>query len=183
MRPFLVLYATREGYTRHVADRVVARIVERGYAAEAKDVGTLKATFDVDRYRAAIVTASVHGGRYETEMVAFVRLHRGALERISSAFLSVSLDEAHVTIAGFLRATGWRPRRVEPVAGALLYSRHGAVSRFVMMLRARHRGVSTDTSRDHEYTDWVALDRFVDELVDQLDDGPSSATNGPNCLG
>jgi menaquinone-dependent protoporphyrinogen oxidase len=30
---------------------------------------------------------------------------------------------------------------------------------------ARASGGSTDTSRDHEYTDWEALDRLVDELL------------------
>jgi menaquinone-dependent protoporphyrinogen oxidase len=30
---------------------------------------------------------------------------------------------------------------------------------------ARHEGGSTDTTRDHEYTDWDAVTRFADEVV------------------
>jgi menaquinone-dependent protoporphyrinogen IX oxidase len=30
---------------------------------------------------------------------------------------------------------------------------------------AKAQGASTDTSRDHELTDWEALDRIVDEVV------------------
>jgi menaquinone-dependent protoporphyrinogen oxidase len=30
---------------------------------------------------------------------------------------------------------------------------------------ARKEGAPTDTSRDHELTDWPALDRFVSDLV------------------
>jgi menaquinone-dependent protoporphyrinogen oxidase len=33
---------------------------------------------------------------------------------------------------------------------------------------AKEAGGATDTSRDYEYTDWVGLDRFVDELADEL---------------
>ena len=33
-----------------------------------------------------------------------------------------------------------------------------------MKLIARKAGASTDTSRDHVYTDWLALDRTIDEL-------------------
>jgi menaquinone-dependent protoporphyrinogen oxidase len=204
MKPFLVLYATRDGHTRHVAEHVAAKIVARGYAAEVHDVGQVREPFDVDRFRGAIVAASVHNGEHESEMVAFVKRHRQALERVSAAFLSVSLQEAAVEqtetaeakreratakvrerIASFLQATEWRPRRVEPVAGALLYSRHSAVSRFVMMLHAKRRGTSTDTSRDHEYTDWEALGRFVEEFVDQSCecDDRGATHDAPMCLG
>ena len=45
----------------------------------------------------------------------------------------------------FFEDTGWHPRRVKPVAGA-----------------------ETDTSRDYEFTDWVALDHFVEEVADEI---------------
>ena len=38
----------------------------------------------------------------------------------------------------------------------------------------KHAGGSTDTSRDHEYTDWVALDRFIAEWVEEF----SASTTG-----
>jgi menaquinone-dependent protoporphyrinogen oxidase len=34
-----------------------------------------------------------------------------------------------------------------------------------MRFIASQTGATTDTSRDHEYTDWQALDRFADELA------------------
>jgi menaquinone-dependent protoporphyrinogen oxidase len=33
---------------------------------------------------------------------------------------------------------------------------------------AKHAGGSTDTSRDHEYTDWVALEQFVAALAEEF---------------
>jgi len=33
---------------------------------------------------------------------------------------------------------------------------------------AKKAGAATDTSRDYEYTDWIGLDRFADELADEL---------------
>ena len=43
----------------------------------------------------------------------------------------------------------------------LLYTQYNVLIRFVMKRIAKHAGGATDTSRDHEYTDWVALDQFV----------------------
>ena len=34
-----------------------------------------------------------------------------------------------------------------------------------MRSTARREGNATDTTRDHEYTDWDAVDRFVDSIV------------------
>ena len=33
---------------------------------------------------------------------------------------------------------------------------------------AKKAGAETDTSRDYEYTDWVALDRFVEEFGEEI---------------
>ena len=65
----------------------------------------------------------------------------------------------------FVADTGWQPAFVKPVAGALMYSRYNLLIRFVMKRIARQAGASTDTSRDHEFTDWAALDVFVESLL------------------
>ena len=68
-------------------------------------------------------------------------------------------------IDGFIKATGWRPARTLPVAGALLYTKYNFFIRFVMRRISRQAGGPTDTSRDYQFTDWAAIDRFVAELV------------------
>jgi menaquinone-dependent protoporphyrinogen oxidase len=69
------------------------------------------------------------------------------------------------TIREFFAQTKWKSDMVKPVAGAVLYTKYNFLVRFVMKQISKSEGGSTDTSRDHEYTDWAALDRFVDELV------------------
>jgi menaquinone-dependent protoporphyrinogen oxidase len=185
MKTIAVLYATREGQTRRIAEHVAATLRARDYVVDVIDIGReLPAKFDLTRYAAAVVAASVHIGKHEKEMVAFVKAHRAELERIPTAFLSVSLSEAgaedasasaerrqratanvEVTIGRFLKQTGWNATHVHPVAGALLYRQYGAIVRLVMRFIAMQTGATTDTSRDHEYTDWKALDRFADDLA------------------
>jgi menaquinone-dependent protoporphyrinogen oxidase len=185
VRAIAVVYATREGQTRRIAEHLAATLRTRGFAVDVLDVAhDVTADFDAARYAAVVVAASVHIGKHERTMVQFVKAHRAALERMPSAFLSVSLSEAgaedvHATterreratanvmklVDVFLRETGWSPTHTHPVAGALLYRQYGAIVRFAMRFIARQVGGTTDTSRDHEYTDWQALDRFADELV------------------
>jgi menaquinone-dependent protoporphyrinogen oxidase len=54
---------------------------------------------------------------------------------------------------------------VLPVAGALTYSKYNFFIKLIMKTMARRAGGPTDTSRDYEFTDWAALDRFVLERV------------------
>jgi menaquinone-dependent protoporphyrinogen oxidase len=117
-------------------------------------------------------------------MIAFVTRHRDELARLGAVFLSVTLSEAGAEdpkapaarreraaadaqrmIDVFIAETGWHPNRALPVAGALAYSRYNFLVRFVMKQIARKACAPTDTSRDYEFTDWAALDRFVGAAI------------------
>ena len=106
----------------------------------------------------------------------FVRAKREALERLPSAFFSVSLaarddpDEARGYVERFVDETGWRPDAVGVVAGALRFTRYGFIKRRVMRKLAADRGdMDTDTTRDHVYTDWQGVDRFVDGFLSTIE--------------
>ncbi len=184
MKTILVLYATRDGHTHRIADRLASAIHARGHSADTIDAADLPERFSLDTYSAAILAASVHAGQHEKEMVNFVRQHKNDLERIPAAFLSVSLSEAGVEdehaapeqrakaaadvqgmIDTFLKETGWHPAKIQAVAGALLYTKYNFIVRLVMKRIAKASGGSVDTSKDHEYTNWAILDRLVDEFV------------------
>ncbi|HEX8793125.1 MAG TPA: flavodoxin domain-containing protein [Polyangiaceae bacterium] len=190
MKPVLVAFATREGQTRKIAEHVAATIRARGDQAELLDLGSgARVELEPTAYAAVVLAASVHVGKHEREMVDFVKRYHEELERLPTAFLSVSLSEAGVEdmtatfearskaavdvkrmIDDFCHQTGFHPSRVWPVAGALMYSEYGALVRFVMRRIARHAGQSTDTTHDHEYTDWKGLHRFVDALMTELEE-------------
>jgi menaquinone-dependent protoporphyrinogen oxidase len=180
----VIFFATREGHTCRVAEHIADALHDRGVAVDLLDVRQLHAPIDWASYQTACVAASVHLGRHEPEMVAFVRQHRVELVRLSAAFISVTLSQAgaqdarasaemrHAAAADvrrmieqFIADTGWHPEHVLPVAGALMYRRYNPLVRFVMKRIARKAGAPTDSSRNYDFTDWPALDRFVDRFV------------------
>jgi menaquinone-dependent protoporphyrinogen oxidase len=183
-----VFYATREGQTRRIAEYVANALRRRGLGVDVVDVGDAPPPgLDVARYAAAVLASPIHMGKHERSMIRFVRAHRAALGRLPTAFLSVSLSQAAVenanasaarrrraanevakTIERFVRTTRFRPTRVQPVAGALLYRQYGVALRLLMRFISKVVGASADASRDHEYTDWKALARFADEMAELL---------------
>jgi menaquinone-dependent protoporphyrinogen oxidase len=46
-----------------------------------------------------------------------------------------------------------------------MYRRYNPLVRFVMKRIARKAGAPTDSSRNYDFTDWPAIDRFVDRFV------------------
>ncbi len=188
-----ILYATREGQTEKIAEFFAWALRARGIETDVHDVRDLDDDWALAPYATAILAASLHAGRYEREMVEFARDHRDALVSLRAAFVPVTLSEAGAedterapdvrarfaeevaaTVRAFEAATLWQPSRVIPVAGALAYTKYNPVVRFLMKRVAKKVGASTDTSRDHEYTDWAALDRVAGEIADSVAIAPGT---------
>lgn len=173
---FLVAYASVEGQTRKIAERISRFIEASGNRAEIVDLNQpgfgLPARFD-----GAILCAPIHAGRYPEEFVSFVRDWKDSLEAMPTALVSVSLsiasefaderEEAKDYPVTLAEQTGWKPGRVHHAKGALRYTEYDYFKRWMMRRIAEREGASTDTSRDHELTDWDALDDFVSEFLKQ----------------
>jgi menaquinone-dependent protoporphyrinogen oxidase len=175
MANVLVVYATREGQTRKVAERIATTLRSSGHAVELLDVEGRAPPVDLSRFQAIAVGSPVRANGYLRSVARFVREHRPALQQTPSAFFSVGLAVLSKIADGraqtlelvekFMQQTGWRPRRVELIAGALPWSKYGFLVRFAMKRIVRKEGGDTDTSRDYEYTDWPAVDAFAREFV------------------
>jgi menaquinone-dependent protoporphyrinogen oxidase len=178
MTRLCMVYGTNEGQTAKIARHIADILASRGIAADVLDGRRLPPEFSLAEYAGAIVGASMHIGGYQTCIHDFVRQHRGELERMPSAFFSVSLTEAYpqpeqrarldAYLTRFFDETGWHPKTVASFAGALAYTRYGLVKRLAMQHIARQVGAPTDPTRDVEYTDWSAVTRFAETFVAAL---------------
>jgi menaquinone-dependent protoporphyrinogen oxidase len=171
-----VFYATTEGQTRRIAETIAATLRDQGVDSLALDMTSREAeTFDWSHARLVIVGASVHAGRHQRQASAFVRTHLDSLNGRPSVFFSVSLatcsaipaevDAARRVALSFPADLGWRPGRVECIAGRLAYTQYGLLTRFIMRRIARKAGGSTDTSRDHEMTNWADVRALARDLA------------------
>ena len=76
----------------------------------------------------------------------------------------------------FVEQTGWTPARATTFAGALQYREYDFATRLLMRLLMRRMHHPTDASRDYDYTDWDAVDRWAHEFAARL--GESTVTDG-----
>lgn len=177
-----VFYATREGQSERVAQRVAADLRSQAIEVDVIDVKDVRRRITWDVYDAAFVIASVHAGRHEKEMIEFVKRSKQDLERLHAPFLSLTLSQAGAElatntpaqreaahadalrmVADFASETGWRFEHSLTVAGALMYSKYNFLVKWIMKRIAHKAGFDGPTSRDYEFTNWSEVDHFVED--------------------
>jgi len=174
-----VFYATSEGQTRRIAERLVAIFRENGFTSRAVDVASSEAnSVDWRRAQAAVVGASLHAHKHQRSARTFVDEHASDLNVRPSAFFSVSLaaasesaderEDAARIAREFAEAAEWHPGEIVCLAGRLAYTQYGWLTRFIMKRIARRHGNQTDTTRDYEFTNWDAVARMADGVVRRI---------------
>jgi menaquinone-dependent protoporphyrinogen oxidase len=163
-----VFYASSHGQTRRIAERLSAIVRDDGFSSIPIDLRSAEAAeFDWRAVRGVLLGAPLYGGRHLRRARQFVERHHHALNSVPSAFFSVSLsagsrNAAEVETArrladAFPQSALWWPNHVASFAGRLAYTGYNPVIRFLLRRIARREGGPTDTTRDHELTDWNAV--------------------------
>src|SRR5690606_6549531 len=182
MAQLRIVYGTTEGQTEKVAHRLRDRLEAGGHTVDAYRAGRVPEDLDPLDYDGVLVGGSVHAGRYQRALLAWVQAHGPSLAVRPSALFTVCMRAAVPTeaarraaegdVAAFAQETGGRPAESAAVAGAARAAAHHVLVRFVMRRIARkdaaHLPGALDASRDHEFTDWATVDAFADAFARRL---------------
>lgn len=168
----LIAFATTEGQTRKIARFCADHLADAGHVVELMRAADGEG-LDLARFDAAILAGSVHVGRYQEELVSFARTAAPELAARPTLFLSVSLAAAGTEpedwkglddcVERFGAATGWRPGRVEHVAGAFRFTQYDFFRAWAMRWIAAQKKQKVTAGEDREYTDWPGLARVLDD--------------------
>lgn len=168
----LVVSHSVEGQTERIAARI-------GEVLRDQDVEVVLARAEdapaPDGFDGVVAGGSIHAGSHSRQLTGYLRDHHAALNARAAALFQVSLTsaderpekmaEAGRYVSELLEATGFDPDIVARFAGALAYTRYGYLKRKLMVRIAGKDGGDVDTSRDHDYTDWEAVDAFARDVA------------------
>jgi menaquinone-dependent protoporphyrinogen oxidase len=171
----LIFYGSLEGQTGKISERIAEVIRNKGHEVTTQSCDQLPTDFSPDHFDAAIIGGPIHMGKYPKCMRKFVSTHCDWLNTVPSAFFTVcmavnsqrakSREQALRYGEEFVEQSGWRPALTRTFAGAVKYTKYDFITRFIMKFISRNEGGSTDTSRDHEYTDWQSVQRFAEDFM------------------
>ncbi len=169
----LVVYQSMDGHTERIAERIGEELRSRGTQVTISRATAAPAPADVD---VVVLGDSIHAGQHSKELIAYVERHLATLNALPTALFQVCLTSAGrsreemTTTGGYVAAltdsTGLEPTLVARFPGALPYTRYGRMKRALMRRIAERGGQPTDTSRDHDFTDWDEVTGFAADLVE-----------------
>ena len=177
MARILVLHSSIDGHTKRIAQRIGAVLASEGHIATLRSADAPAAAAEIERCDGVIVGAAIRYGHYAACLEPLVREHRAAIEARPNAFFSVCLTAggpgarpkaAKRYVDDLMGKTGWKPGATAIFAGALRYRHYSLFTRAMIRLIMTITGGDTDTSRDYEYTDWQAVDRFAEDFAARL---------------
>src|SRR3974377_506520 len=90
----LMVYGTSEGQTQKISRFVADRLAERGHQMLVVNAIEPSQGADPRDFDAVITAASLHGGRYQSAIIHYLRENLAAIDSRPNAFLSVSLAAA-----------------------------------------------------------------------------------------
>lgn len=166
----LIVYGTTHGQTATIAGHLQLNLERDGLQVTVANVKEGPVP-PLSQFQGVIIGASVIARGHQPAVASFIRRNLDTLNAMPSAFFSVSASAGSAREGGraaarrvrdtFLAETGFRPVISECIAGAIKYTRYNALLRWYMKRASRKNGGSTDTSRDHEYTDWEQVRNFA----------------------
>ena len=169
----LILFVSNDGHTKKIASYISDNL--KGEKCDVVNFRCSK-TIDWEKYDSVILGASVRYGNFDTHFKKFVKDNLFKLNRVSSAFFSVSLNArkknrktimTNSYVRKFLLETRWNPCHCAIFAGALKYPMYGYFDRLIIWCIMAMSGEKTNLSAEVvEYTDWEEVAHFAKQFSD-----------------
>lgn len=154
----LVVYASRAGSTREIAEKIAGVLQEQNQEIEVRAVREVK---DLSPYSAIVLGSAARMSRLYTEAVGFVKKHRSALQKMPVAlFLSCttmneSTETNRETVLGYLKPI---TTQISPVSVGLFGGKFDPAA-FGGLMGKMMKNVKAEDCRD-----WEAIRSWASSL-------------------
>ena len=170
----LIAFGSTEGQTRKIVHHINTSLEGSQHSFTMFDCAGSEPELDINSFDAFIVAGSVHQEAHQPYLVDFVKDNLAVLDAKPGAFISVSLSislpdgrgEAEKYVDEFVKETGWEPQEIHLAAGAIRFLEYDFFKRFTvehMVLQGKK--MPDKSSGNPEYTNWNALDKFVETFI------------------
>ena len=173
MARILLLYATTDGHTRRICERLRALIEAQAHQVSLVSIQDAPGA-DLSAFDKIVIGASIRYGKHNPLVAQFVNAHVGALDARPNAFFSVNIvarkpeknrPQTNPYLRKFLQQIRWVPKELEVFAGKLDYPRYGFVDRQMIRLIMLITKGPTDPTTVVEFTDWARVEAFAQRVA------------------
>jgi menaquinone-dependent protoporphyrinogen oxidase len=171
----LLYYATRDGQSRRIAERIATCLQERGIAAAPADLAmTAPSPARLSATPLLVLVAAIRYGRHLPEARRLLEMVAALASPPPLVFASVNLTarkagkdtpEGNVYLRKAIARHRLRPALAMAVAGRLDYSLYRWFDRQMIRCIMLLTGGPTDVRARVEYTNWTAVEAFAERIA------------------
>jgi menaquinone-dependent protoporphyrinogen oxidase len=168
MAKILIIYATTDGQTRKICQRLQQVIEQQSRQVTLVNVQDA-AGVDLAAFDTIVIGASIRYGKHSPLIVDFIAKNRPILESKANAFFSVNVvarkaeksrPEQNPYLQKFLRQIAWHPKELAVFAGKIDYPSYRWLDRLMIRLIMWMTKGPTDPTAVIEFTDWDQVEAF-----------------------
>ncbi|OAH99198.1 protoporphyrinogen oxidase [Methylomonas methanica] len=176
MTNILIIYSSRDGQTLKICQRLQS-VIERHtqqvtlVSIEVADRVNLQTCDKI------VMGASIHYGRHNPQVLAFIERNQSILESKPNAFFSVNVvarkpekqtPDSNPYLRKFLKRIHWKPKQLAVFAGKIDYPSYNMFDRSLIRLIMWMTKGPTDPSAVVEFTDWEQVEAFG-QIISSMD--------------
>ena len=169
MSNILIIYSSRDGQTLKICQRLQSVIEQHAHQVTLVPIEGADRE-ELQSFDKIVVGASIHYGRHNSKVQAFINHYQSILDSKPNAFFSVNVvarkpekqsPATNPYLRKFLKRIRWEPKQMAVFAGKIDYPSYNAFDRFVIRLIMWMTKGPTDPSSVVEFTDWEQVDAFA----------------------
>ena len=174
MTKILIIYSTKDGQTLKICQALQNDIQQHGNQV------TLMSIDDADQLEWAdfdkiVIGASIHYGRHNPKIYAFIKRNQALLNAKPNAFFSVNVvarkpekrqADTNPYLKKFLKSISWQPKQLAVFAGKIDYPRYNPLDRTVIRMIMWLTKGPTDPDAIVEFTDWDQVRSFAKTITE-----------------
>ena len=164
----LILYATTDGHTRKICDRLQQVIEQQGHQVTLVSVND-ESRIDLQTFDKIVIGASIRYGKHSPKITGFINRNMQLLDSKPNAFFSVNIvarkpeknqPDTNPYLRKFLKQIAWCPKELAVFAGKLEYPKYSFFDRLMIRLIMFITKGPTDPKAVIEFTDWQQVEAF-----------------------
>ena len=169
MNKILIVYASTDGHTRKICERLQQVIEQQQAQAQVQLLRIDEALPDLSHYDKIVVGASIRYGKHSKLIYDFVKQHQQQLDNKPNAFFSVNVvarkpeksrPDTNPYLKKFLAQIAWQPKHLAVFGGNLDYPGCRYLDRQMIRLIMWMTKGPTAPDTVVDYTDWDQVEVF-----------------------
>ncbi len=169
----LIIYATVDGHTYIICNRIKDILIETGHSVEMAAIDDFHKS--INEYDKILIASSIRYGKHNLKIIEFINKNTNVLNDKPTAFCSVNLvarkagkdtPSTNPYVIKLRKSIKWHPTVTDVFAGKLDYKKYSFCDKLMIKLIMFITKGPINSEHGIVYTNWYRVDAFGKKIAE-----------------